>query len=278
MAIEGSVVGAAERLGVTSATVSEQVRTLERTLGRTLFDRLQTGLQLTEAGRMTFEHTMPMFRLGERLVTLVGKRQDADRLLRVGVCGPTARSSTTELVIPLFELQDLRPMIRNGETAELTRELRAGNLDLVLIESHPSESMLRGLEVVLIHQMQFIAIAPPDIEPRDDWADVRMVQYSAATSYRHAIESFLEQASLRPSIVGEADDPHVHVEAAARGGCIAIVPRPAALDALLSGRVRIVREIEDVHLAIHALFRENAPARQAVRALIVAATATSKGE
>mgnify|MGYP001043149089 CR=1 FL=1 len=39
-AIEGSVAGAAERLGVTAATVSEQVRALERALGKKLFEEV----------------------------------------------------------------------------------------------------------------------------------------------------------------------------------------------------------------------------------------------
>jgi len=38
-ALEGSVAGAAVKLGVTQPTVSEQVRSLERALGVSLFER-----------------------------------------------------------------------------------------------------------------------------------------------------------------------------------------------------------------------------------------------
>ena len=67
-AVEGTVAGAAGRLGVTQPTVSEQVRALERTLGVALFERTATGLRLTDAGRLAYEHTSVMFRAGERLV------------------------------------------------------------------------------------------------------------------------------------------------------------------------------------------------------------------
>ena len=67
-ATEGSVAGAAEKLGVTQPTVSEQLRALERSLGVTLFDRSPTGLKLTGSGRLAFEHTSVMFRASERLI------------------------------------------------------------------------------------------------------------------------------------------------------------------------------------------------------------------
>jgi len=53
-ALEGSVAAAAQRLGVTAATVSEQLRTLERALAHDLFERTQSGLKLTDAGRLAF--------------------------------------------------------------------------------------------------------------------------------------------------------------------------------------------------------------------------------
>jgi DNA-binding transcriptional LysR family regulator len=44
---------------VTQPTVSEQLRSLERTLGLTLFERTPSGLKLTESGRLAFEQTLP---------------------------------------------------------------------------------------------------------------------------------------------------------------------------------------------------------------------------
>ena len=270
-AIEGSVAGAAERLGVTAATVSEQVRALERALGRKLFERMQTGLQLTDAGRVTFEHTTPMFRIGERLAERVGIEHRPARALRVGVSGPTARSSTARLVAPLFALEDCLPTLRSGDTAELIRELRAGTLDLVLCEIEPSDSMRRGLEVMLVHRMRLVAIAAPDVQPAKNWEDARLVHYRATTSYRHDVEAHLEAKGLRPLVAGEADDPMVLVEAAARGGCITIVPEPVAKDAIALGRVRLLGEIDAANAGVHALYQKNVPARQAVESLIAAA-------
>lgn len=57
VASEGSFASASEILGVTQPTISEQVKTLERALGEVLFERLPTGLRLTEPGARMFERT-----------------------------------------------------------------------------------------------------------------------------------------------------------------------------------------------------------------------------
>src|SRR5437868_8800784 len=85
-AAEGSVKSAAERLGVTQPTVSEQIRMLERALGVQLFERGSTGLRLTQAGRDAYEHTTTMFLAGERLVEALGKSVEPVGItLRVGM-------------------------------------------------------------------------------------------------------------------------------------------------------------------------------------------------
>src|SRR5690349_5135529 len=84
-ALEGSVRAAAEKLGVTQPTVSEQIRMLERTLATPLFERSGTELRLTERGRQAFEHTTAMFLAGERLADALGEGASSTALtLRVG--------------------------------------------------------------------------------------------------------------------------------------------------------------------------------------------------
>ena len=106
-ASEGSVAAAAERLGVTQPTVSEQIRALEKALGVTLFERTTTGLKLTDAGRVAFEHTSVMFRAGERMIeSLAPSEKVMPRTLRVGLTGSVARSTTSDFLMPLLAIDD----------------------------------------------------------------------------------------------------------------------------------------------------------------------------
>ena len=237
-ASEGSIADASQSLRVSQATVSEQIRTLERTLDVALFERLPTGLRLTDAGRLTFEHTSVMFRAGERLTEALGQdgRLTA-RVLRVGLTSAVGRATSTKFLMPLLDVPEWLPNVRAGDATELLRDLRANELDLVLCESEPPEASRRGLEVVLLDRMSLIAVGAPDVRPDEGWRNISLIHYRATSSFRWDVETYLETHSLRPRIAAEADDPLFLVEAAARGGHVAFVPRSVARDAIASGRL-----------------------------------------
>jgi len=271
-AVEGSVAGAAGKLGVTQPTVSEQVRALEKSLGVALFERSASGLRLTEAGRLAFEHTSVMFRAGERLVESLGRNNGVlPRSLRVGLSGAVARSITTDFLLPLLAMGDCIPTIQLGDSAQLIRDLRASELDLVLCEAEPPEASRGGLEIALVDRTTLVAVVPPQTEPAVDWSNLSLLQYRATSSYRWDVEGFLDQKNLRPQIAGEVDDSLFLVEAAARGGHVAFVPSSVARDAIGAGRLKRIARIDPAHSGVYALYEnvETADlARRAVEILI----------
>ncbi len=269
-ALEGSVAGAAVKLGVTQPTVSEQVRALERALSVSLFERQPTGLKLTEAGRLTFEHTSVMFRAGERLAEALGHSvTNLLRSLRIGISSSVARTTTTDFLMPLLALDDCVPSIRSGDSVELLREIRNAELDLVLCESEPPEAVRRGLEVVQIDKLSLIAVGAPSLQLAPDWQDGRLVHYRTSSSLRWDVEAFLDANGLRPKVAAESDDALFLVEAAARGGYIAFVPRSVARDAIAAGRLVQLAQVENVHAGMYALYQDGASADLARRAVEV---------
>jgi LysR family transcriptional activator of nhaA len=267
-AAEGSVAAAADRLGVTQPTVSEQVRALEKALGVALFERTATGVKLTEAGRVAFEHTSVMFRASERLIESLGLGdREVPRTLRVGLTGSVARSTSSDFLMPLLAIDDCVPTIRLGDAAGLIRELRGSELDIVLCESEPPEASLRGLEVALVDRTSLVAVAPPSVEPAHDWHDVRLLQYRTSSSYRWEVETYLHTRELRPRIAAEVDDAAFLLEAATRGGYVAFVPRAIARDALAAGRVRIIATIDAWYCGVYAAYQDSTSAELARRAV-----------
>jgi DNA-binding transcriptional LysR family regulator len=269
-ASEGSVAAAADKLGVTQPTVSEQLRALERTLGVTLFERSSTGLRLTEAGRLAFEHTSVMFRAGERLFEALGhESREFPRTLNVGVSSAVARATSSDFLMPLLALEDCIPIIRTGDSVELLRGLRDADLDLVLCENEPPESSREGLEIVPIAHTTLLAVAPPSLEPDVDWQGVGFIHYRASSSYRWEIEAYLTAHHLNPRIAGEADDSIFMVEAAARGGYVVIVPRAIARERIASGQLKVIAQFEPSQSGVFALFQTGVNAELARRAVDV---------
>ena len=119
----------------------------------------------------------------------------------------------------------------------------------------------------MIEHTPLLAIGAADLDPGPDWQDTGLVQYRASSTFHFEVKAFLERRGLRPRIVGEADDPFLLVEAAARGGYVVIVPRSVVRDALAAGRVRILAQIESVHAGVHALYQDGTAAELARRAI-----------
>jgi len=271
-AMEGSVGAAAARLGVTQPTISEQLRSLERNLGVTLFERRSTGLVLSEAGRIAFEHTSVMFRAGDRLTKdLERSTAPRTRTLRVGVSGSIARSTPGTFLTPLLTLANCVPSIHLIDCAELLRELRAGRVDLVLCENTPPPTERDDLVITQIERTQLVAVARPSTPIAKDWSDVSLVQYSTASRFRWDIDAYLEAHHLQPRLAAEADDATFLIDTAATGPYVAIVPAGVARNAIEGGSVKLVADIETEHAAVYAIHRSSATtelARDAVAKLV----------
>jgi DNA-binding transcriptional LysR family regulator len=278
---EESAIGrAAERLGITQPTVSEQLRRLEESLGAKLFERTPSGLRLTDAGRRAYEHTSAMFRASERLLDSFSTKSDSFASLAVGVGSAVSRTVAADFLFPLLAVEHWIPSISTGETTELLRTLQAKELDLVLTESEPTEPARRGLRMVTLLAAPLIAIAPPSVEPTADWHDLGLIHYRRGSTYRWEVDAYLDERGLRPRPACETDDGVFMVESVARGAFVAFVPQGLARDALAVGRVREIARLDRRSAAIHALYHdvESAlPARQAVEVLARHAQQTADG-
>jgi LysR family transcriptional activator of nhaA len=272
VATEGSIKAAADRLGVTQPTVSEQLRMLERALRVDLFERTSGGLKLSQAGRDALEHTTAMFIAGERLVESLGHTQAlSDIVLRVGVSASTARTLATDFLMPVLTVENCRPSIRTGDFNEMLRAVRSNELDLVIGEAELGDAARSGLEVDLVYKPLLVALAQPDIEPRPDWKNLSLLEYRKASVYHWEVENYLQTRSLHPATMGEADDALLMLEAVLRGGLVAFVPKSMARAAIRQGAAKVLAQFTPVNAAVYAIYPSvDAPqmARTAVERLI----------
>lgn len=267
-ATKGSMTAAADHLGVTLSTVSEQIRLLEKTLGVPLFERTAGGMRLTSAGQQAFEHTSTMFRAGERLAEALGRPLGGGPLvLQVGITATVSRTLAADFLMPVIAMRDCFPAIRTGAFPDLLRDLRGHQLDLVLCDSEPVAPARRGLELVTLHRPYLVAVGEPSVEPSATWTEIELLQYPPSSAYRWEIANFLDERGLSPRIVGESDDAFLMLEAAARGGFVAFVPHSVARDALATRRVRALEHLAPGAAAVHALYHDGESAGMARRAV-----------
>lgn len=125
---------AASDMGVSQPTLSEQVSLLEEELGARLLERGRHGALLTPIGRILTERARVVLREMEELKSIARTGEDAlSGRVRLGVLPSVGPYLLPDAIKELHaRYPDLRLLVREGRVSELSEELQAGTLDLVI--------------------------------------------------------------------------------------------------------------------------------------------------
>ncbi|HEX8325373.1 MAG TPA: LysR family transcriptional regulator [Tepidisphaeraceae bacterium] len=137
VADHGGFSRAARVLEIAQPSLSEQVKKLERSLGRTLFDRLPRAVVLTDAGRVLAQHARRLLADAEtarRDVTEAGGRIAGT--LRIGAIPTIAPFLLPNVMRRFADLHpDVRPTILEDVTTRLLTSVEEGVIDLAIISA-----------------------------------------------------------------------------------------------------------------------------------------------
>jgi len=129
----GSVTIAASRVGRTPAAISMQLKKLEETLGRTLFERTRQGMRLTAAGERLIPHARRLIE-AERAALDEFRTPELAGEVSIGIIDDFAGICLTQ-VLAAFASSHPRVMVEvaMGPSSDLAPRLDRGVLDLAVI-------------------------------------------------------------------------------------------------------------------------------------------------
>jgi DNA-binding transcriptional LysR family regulator len=164
VALKGSVSEAAELLNLTPSAISQQVAQLEREVGLPLLDRSQRPIGLTLAGKILI---LSADRIHDELETASSEiskmRGKISGPLRIGAF-PTA---IRHLIGPATEKictanPEVSPIIVETLGAAALRDLRAGALDLIIIEQESTQEFpdYSDISMFVIGEEDFFIAVP----------------------------------------------------------------------------------------------------------------------
>lgn len=214
VAKENSVSKAAASLHVAQPTVSAQLRSLERSLGQTLFERQGRHLKLTADGEKVFRYADEIFSLGRELLQAVkGEPQHASRRFRVGVSDALPKLTTYRLIEPALAMQPaFRLHVRIDKTERLLGELAVHAVDLVIADAPMVPSLrvrafshLLGETSVSIYGAAALARAARRGFPRSLHGAPMLLQ-TTNTAVRQSLDQWFDVHQVEPLIVGEVED------------------------------------------------------------------------
>jgi LysR family transcriptional activator of nhaA len=225
VAREGSVQRASEILHVTPASVSVQVKQLERALKVKLFKKQGRGLVLTEMGEQVAEYASEIFATGRELVEMVkGKPVGRPQELRVGIRDVMPKLVAFRLLQPALQLDEpVRLVCIEGDMAQLVADLAIHKLDVILTDTAldpvykvQAYSHRLGESDVAIMGTKELAIKYAEGFP-DSLDGAPFLLPTSTTLLRRSLDQWFDEHSISPKVVGEFADTAM-LKIAARHG------------------------------------------------------------
>lgn len=235
VAREGSVTAAARKLRLAQPTVSGQVRLLEESLGRRLFDRRGGKMRLTPAGREVFRYADEIVGLGDELLRTVHQPGAMGvRRLVVGVADELPKAVIARVLAPVLQIPD-GPTVEahDGAVSSLLVELAAHRLDVVLAHGALLPRDVRHLQAHALGATSLTFLVSPARLPAAPapfpacLAGMPVLLPPPGTSLRQSLDGWFERVGVAPRVVAEVADSAL-LQALARTGA-GVVPVASAV-------------------------------------------------
>ena len=236
---------AAEKLHLTHAAISLQIKQLEDVCGTQLFDRIGKKVFLTEAGDILLDHARQILQslkdADESLMALKGLKGG-----RVTI----AVTSTAEYFAPglLAEFRkaqaDVRVRLLVDNREEVSRMLISNEVDLATMGRPPAD-MEAEATTFAPHPFVIVAGADHPLVGRtaltlDDIAQETMIVREAGSGTRLAMEGFFREHSIEPNIDMEMGSNEAIKQAVVAGLGISFISQHTLGLELSAGRLVVL--------------------------------------
>jgi DNA-binding transcriptional LysR family regulator len=127
---------AAQTLGVTQPAVSAQIKRLQHLLGGELFDRAAPGIALTRQGEAVVGYARRLLAINDEILG-AAKTDNARKRIRIGLPGDLS-GPLLPWTLAKFRSRwpDYNFQTMSGGASVLLRDMREGNIDIVIALSH----------------------------------------------------------------------------------------------------------------------------------------------
>jgi len=256
----GSIARASEELRLAPPTISNQLKTLEASLGLKVLERQGRRLVLTDAGRTVLRYADDIFRTGRELQRAVKGLPTGQQLrLVAGIVDVIPKRMAALLLQPAVDAHpDLVLVCREGPLLQLLGALAVHDLDVVIADVPASEDVkVKAFNHRLGDCGTTFFAAPRHAPLRKGFPrsleGAPLLMPAPGTALRRALDAWLAAEGLHPRIAGEFDDSALMKAFGARG--LGVFPAPRVLEEEVKAQygVQVVGRAEEVRETFYAI-------------------------
>ncbi|WAH37831.1 LysR family transcriptional regulator [Alicyclobacillus dauci] len=201
---------AAEHLHTTQPAVSQQIQTLERTLGAQLFERTNRSVELNQAGRVVYDYAKQIIDLYNHMTRVVDDMiHDESGVLRIG-----ASFTFGEYILPqllagfVARYPRITPSVSINNTRDVVDHVGLGLLDIGIVEGHyvndkVSVEHLADDMVFVIGSSRWLNRVSADDRTRDRLEEQTWILREEGSGTREVQEHALAVMGIAPSSILE---------------------------------------------------------------------------
>ncbi|MCP5114321.1 MAG: transcriptional activator NhaR [bacterium] len=275
----GSITAAAVQLRLSPPTISTQIRRLEQSLERKLFNQVGRNLVLTETGQVVFGYANEIFSMGQEMMdALRGRPTRAGLRLRVGVADAVSKRVAHRLLAPALEIDlPVHIVCFEGKPTALMARMSTYELDLVLSDSPLGpEVKIKAFNHLLGESgVSIFATKRDSKQYREDFPNcldrAPFLLPTDNTSLRRSLDRWFLRRGIRPAIKGEFEDSALLKVFGGAGRGLFAVSTVIEQETEEHYGVRAIGRIEDVMEQYYAISLERKLKHPGVVAIVEAA-------
>lgn len=226
----GSLTRAAGSLHVAQSALSQQMASLEESVGVRLLTRSVKGVSATDAGHAVYRHAQKILKLGAEtrdVAQQVGVH--ASGRVRVGLPSSIAMILAAPM---LDEVQNRYPGVLvelyESPSTYLAAQLFDERVDLsVIVDKSPPPGLV---SIGLVDEcLYFVQARPYGKLPKKpvlltELADIPMILTTRATTLRQVVDAAFYEANIRPYVKAEASSIQTLLTVVAQGSLATLIP------------------------------------------------------
>lgn len=231
VAESGSIVRAAARLHLTQSAMTRRIQNLEESLGVELFDRQSRPIQLTAAGKATYESAKPVLCSVNDLKSAVMHDGEPSGSFRFGVARGLGEGA---LLTPITQLRESFPLVKLQAYAQWTEVLvnrvQSKSLDAAAVLLPESAVLPQTTEFEFLGKQPFVVVSSknhPIAKAKElkDLSESGWIVSPEGCGTRSQVEAALSRQRLPFSVAVETEGKDLQLYLAAQNVGLSVVPK-----------------------------------------------------